>query len=381
MMLRERGQASGLMTSTSIHNLQEIASLFRLAGRFIDAAPYGTGHINDTYASRFEKDGGVVRYIHQRINHQVFRQPEKVMHNIERVTRYAREQILAAGGDPERETLNLIPTLDGQSYHRTETGDYWRTYVFIEGARTYDQVEELSHVYAAAKAFGGFQKLLSTLRGDRLHETIPDFHHTRKRFEAFLRALQADVRNRAGTVRNEIEFVLARENDTSVIVDLLSGGQVPERVTHNDTKLNNVMIDDRTGRGVCVIDLDTVMPGSALYDFGDSVRLGASTAAEDEQDLTKVDFDLAMFDRLAQGYLDSAREFLTKTEIDYLAFSAKLLTLECGIRFLADYLSGDVYYKIRRDSHNLDRCRTQFKLVAEMERKMEAMAAIVDRYR
>ena len=380
MMLRERW-AIAFMTNRTNHDLRDISSRFALEGTFIDAAPYGTGHINDTYASRFETPRGVVRYIHQRINHQVFKQPEKVMQNIERVTSYARERITAAGGDPERETLNLIPAAGGGSYCRTETGDYWRTYVFIEGARTYDQVTDLSHVYAAARAFGNFQKLLSRLPGGRLHETIPDFHHTRRRFEAFLRALEADAVNRAGGVREEIEFVLAREKDTSLIVDLLASGQIPERVTHNDTKLNNVMIDDRTGVGVCVIDLDTVMPGSALYDFGDSVRLGASTAAEDEQDLARVNFDMDMFDRLARGYLEAARDFLTAAEVDHLPFSAKLLTLECGIRFLADHLSGDVYFKVRRAGHNRDRCRTQFKLVAEMERKMEAMAAVIGRYR
>jgi hypothetical protein len=347
----------------------------------LDAAPYGTGHINDTYASLFQTGAGVVRYIHQRINHNVFKQPDQVMDNIARVTRYARECIEAAGGDPQRETLNLIPAADGGIFYRSPEGDHWRTYIFIEGARTYDQVEDFSHVYSAAKAFGSFQKLLGRLPGGRLHETIPNFHHTRKRFEALVQAVERDVKNRAHSVKTEIDFALAREADTSVVVDLLAQGGIPERVTHNDTKLNNVMIDDRTGEGVCVIDLDTVMPGSALYDFGDSVRIGASTAAEDDPDLSQVGIDLGMFDRLAHGYLDAARDFLTPTEMDYLAFSAKLLTFECGLRFLTDYVSGDVYYKIRRESHNLDRCRTQFKLVAEMERKLDQMNAIVRRYR
>jgi hypothetical protein len=369
------------MESALKHDLKEIIQHFQLEGEFLDAFLYGSGHIHDTYASRFKTQEGIVRYIHQWINHDVFKEPEKVMENIERVTRYARERILAAGGDPLRETLNLIPAVDGNSFYKTPEGNYWRSYVFIEGARTFDKVESVKQVYNAAKAFGIFQKMLSGLPGGRLHETIPNFHHTRKRFEAFLEAATKDVKNRARRVKAEIDFVLERERDVSIIVDMLAQEKIPERVTHNDTKLNNVMIDDKTGEGICVIDLDTVMPGSALYDFGDAVRIGASSAAEDEQDLSKVGVDLAMFDCLANGYLDAARDILTPTEMEFLAFSAKLLTFECGVRFLTDYLAGDVYFKIHRESHNLDRCRTQFKMVAEMEQKMDQMIAIVNRYR
>lgn len=369
------------MTTHTDHDLSLIVPHFQIEGRFLDAARYGTGHINDTYASRFDVGGKIVRYIHQRINQNVFKKPVEVMENIQRVTSYARERCIEAGGDPMRETLNVIPAIDGKSYYQASETDCWRTYVFIEGARTYDQVEDLNHVYSASKAFGNFQRLLSTLPGERLHETIANFHHTRKRFEQFTEALSNDVKNRAQSVKPEIDFVLAREADTSVIVDMLANGQIPERVTHNDTKLNNVMIDDATGEGICVIDLDTVMPGSALYDFGDSVRIGASTSAEDERDLSKAGVSLDMFDRLARGYLDAARDFLTPIEIDYLPFSCKLLTFECGMRFLADHLSGDTYFRIHRENHNLDRCRTQFKMVAEMEARMGEMAEIVGRYR
>lgn len=369
------------MTTELKHDLAEVVRHFQLEGRFLDAIPYGSGHINDTYASRFETGDGVVRYIHQRINNNVFKQPDKLMDNIVRVTRHAREQIVAAGGNPMRETLNVIPELDGNSFYLSPEGDYWRTYVFIEGARTYDQVEDLRHVYSASKAFGDFQKMLSTLPGDRLHETIPNFHHSRKRFEAFVEALNKDSENRASSARPEIDFVLAHEAETSILVDMLARGEVPERVTHNDTKLNNVMIDDQTGIGICAIDLDTVMPGSALYDFGDSVRIGASTAPEDEQDLDKVGVSLDMFGRLSHGYLSTARDFLVPAEIDNMPFSARLLTLECGIRFLADYLSGDVYFKTHRPGQNLDRARTQFKMVAEMECKFDKMTEIVDKYR
>ncbi|MFB0534017.1 MAG: phosphotransferase enzyme family protein, partial [Anaerolineae bacterium] len=340
------------------------------------------GHINDTYVARFRKgDGAVRRYILQRINHNVFKSPEELMHNIEKVTTHLRKKIIAAGGDPERETLNLIPTVGEETFYRTPDGNYWRAYAFIEGAQTYEVVENLDHVYNASKAFGQFQRLLSDFPAGQLHETIPDFHHTRKRFEAFVEAVERDVKDRAQSVRAEIEFVEKRAQDTSVLVDLLERGELPERVTHNDTKFNNVMIDDKTGEGVCVIDLDTVMPGLSLYDFGDSVRSGANPAAEDERDLSKVCIDLEIFDCFVRGYMDAARDFLTSTEVDYLPFSAKLMTFECGMRFLADHLNGDVYFRIHRENHNLDRCRTQFKMIEDMEAKFDQMASIVGKYR
>ena len=362
------------------YNLSEIVFHFQVTGRLLEVEPCGTGHVNDTFASRFQTGKSTVRYIHQRINHHVFHEPEKVMENIERVTRHAQQHIINAGGDPNRETLNLVPTVDGRSFYHSPEGDYWRAYEFIEGARTYDKVEEARHVTSAAWAFGKFQKLLCDLPGERLHETIPDFHHTRKRFDAFVQALEKDVVNRARSVKAEIDFVFKREADTSVVVELLAQGRLPERVTHNDTKLNNVLIDDQSGEGVCVIDLDTVMPGYALYDFGDLVRTAAVTALEDDPDLAQVHLDLDMFDRLAQGYLDATVDMLTPLEIAYLPFAAKLITLEQGIRFLTDHLNGDVYYKIHRENHNLDRCRTQLKLVIEIEQKMEQMAASVNRY-
>ena len=359
----------------------EIIAHFQQQGEFLEAAAYGTGHINDTFASSFRTDGRVVRYIHQRINRHVFRQPVQVMENIVRVTRYAAERIRAAGGDPARETLTVIPALDGRPYYCTADGDYWRTYVFIEGARTYDQVEDVRHVYTAANAFGKFQRLLAGLPGERLHETIPGFHDTAKRFDAFVLALERDAHNRAATARAEIDFILARAADARVVVDLLAEGRMPERVTHNDTKLNNVMIDERTGEGICVIDLDTIMPGSALYDFGDLVRTGAVTGAEDERDLARVRLDLEMFDYVAHGFLDATCDVLTPIEIDHLVFGARLITYEQAIRFLGDYLNGDTYYKTHRPGHNLDRTRTQIKLLAEIEQHADTLDAIVTRYR
>jgi hypothetical protein len=361
-------------------DLADIVKKFKIEGDFIEGGPYGTGHINDTYAGKFKKGSETVTYIHQRINHHIFLNPEALMENVERVTQHLRQKVIAAGGNPERETLNLIPAVDGKSFFRTPEGDYWRTYVFIKDAKTYDLVENLDMVYTSS-AFGKFQKDLADLPGSRLHETIPDFHNTKKRFKDFNKARESDPKNRAASAKPEVEFVQKREKDTSILVDLMHAGKMPERITHNDTKFNNVMIDDTTGEAVCVIDLDTVMPGSALFDFGDSVRIGASTAVEDEQDLSKVSMDLDMFGRLAGGYLHTAGDFLTDVEKDLLAFSAKLMTFECGMRFLADHLEGDVYFtKVHRENHNLDRCRTQFKMVEDMENKMEEMEGIVRKY-
>jgi Ser/Thr protein kinase RdoA (MazF antagonist) len=358
--------------------LVHIVQRFRFEGDLVAVGPLGGGHINDTYLTRYQRaDGASQRYVLQRINHSVFKDPAVLMQNIEAVTTHLRHKIVAAGGDPERETLNLIPTRDGATFARTPDGQYWRAYGFIAGARTYHVVEDLQHVYSAARAFGRFQEQLSDLPADRLHETIPDFHHTGKRYAAFVQAVERDAVNRARSVAAEIEFVARRADETSVLVDLLERGVLPERVTHNDTKLNNVLIDDLTGEGICVIDLDTVMPGLSLYDFGDCVRSAANPAAEDERDLSKVCVDLSIFERLVQGYLDTAWASLTPAEIELLPFAAKLITLEQGIRFLADHLNGDVYYKIQREGHNLDRCRTQLKLVADIEDKFGRMRSIV----
>ena len=357
-----------------------IARQFAIEGRLLDAVPHTSGIINDTFVSRYETPQGIKRFVHQRINQNVFKEPLKVMENIERVLRYARERILAEGGDPDRETLTLVPTRDGNSYVCTPSGDTWRTYVFIEGAHTYEVSDNPTYVYEAAKAFGNFQKLLDSLPGGRLHETIPGFHYTPRRFTAFVEAVQADAAGRVRECSQEIGFLYERESYASIVTRMLEGGLIPERVTHNDTKLNNVLIDDRTGKGICVIDLDTMMPGSVLYDFGDLIRMGAATAPEDEVDLSKVTVNLEMFDHLARGYLDATRHFLTPLEIEHLVFGGMLITYEQAIRFLMDYLKGDVYYKIRRPTHNLDRARNQIKMVADMERFRSQMTATIQKY-
>jgi hypothetical protein len=307
----------------------------------------------------------------------VFKQPEMVMDNILAVTTHLRRKLTGLGKDPVRGTLSLIPTRDGESFYRAADGQYWRAYVFIENAQTYLVPENMQHVYHAARAYGDFQQLLSDFPIDQLHCTIPDFHHTGKRFNTFMELVEQDPVNRASNVKAEIDFLIERGEGTSVLVGLIEEGKIPLRVTHNDTKFNNVMIDDQSGKAICVIDLDTVMPGSALYDFGDAIRSIANTAGEDEPDLSKVQFSMQVFNRYTEGYLDSTRGLLTRTEIENLAFSAWLMTLECGMRFLSDYLSGDIYFRIDHSNHNIDRCRTQFKLVREMEAGFDTMQRIV----
>ena len=301
------------------------------------------------------------------------------MENIRGITEHMRKKIIAAGGDPLRETLNIVPTVEDKAFYICEDGNYWRAYIYIEGAKAYELPENAQQFYNVGKAFGKFQRLLSDYPAEKLYETIPNFHHTKLRFDALVKAVEEDVMNRAKDVKEEIEFAFARADDTPILVNLLEKGELPLRVTHNDTKLNNVMIDCATGEGICVIDLDTVMPGLSLYDFGDSIRFGASTAPEDEKDLSKVWMDLNLYENYTKGFLEEAGGSFTKTELEYLAFSAKLMTYECGIRFLTDYLQGDTYFKIHRPEHNLDRTRTQFKLVADMETKLDEMKKIVEK--
>jgi len=364
-----------------ILNTAEAAANLCFEGRFLEAQPYGNGHINDTFAAVYEqRDGSRRRYILHRIIPRIFKEPEHLMENIAGVTSHLRKKIIARGGDPERETLNIIPARDGRTFYRDADGCYWRGYVFIENATTFQLVESPRDFYHSARAFGQFQNLLADYPAHTLHETIVKFHDTAKRFRDFTAARSADALSRARECGPEIEFVLSREADTRVLVDMLARGELPLKVTHNDTKLNNVMIDDKTGEGICVIDLDTVMPGLSLYDFGDSIRFGASTAAEDERDLSKVRMDIDLYEIYLRGFMETAGPSVTKTELAMLPMGAKLMTLECGMRFLADYLSGDTYFKTHREGQNLDRARTQFKLVADMERQWSALEKLSDRY-
>lgn len=361
--------------------LSEIIGMFAFPGTFVEAIPYGNGHINDTYRLTFEQNGRPVYYILQRMNHKVFQKPEELMENIEGVTAWLKKKIQENGGDIYRETLNVIPSADGKAWCVDDTGEYWRAYYFIENALCLDQAAGAQDFYESAVAFGHFQRLLSDYPADTLHETIPDFHNTPDRFRKFRAAVEADVCGRAAAVQDEIRFVMEREAFTHTLMDRLAEGKLPLRVTHNDTKLNNIMLDGKTRKGICVIDLDTVMPGLSVNDFGDSIRFGASTGAEDEPDLTKISCDLSLFEAYTKGFIEGCAGALTEEELNQLVNGAKMMTLECGIRFLTDYLEGDHYFKIHRDGQNLDRCRTQFKLVADMEHKEMEMQEIVNKYR
>lgn len=375
---------------TDLKDRLNILAEFSLEGPVLSACPYGSGHINDTFLVTVQKGEGSgftagspssqKRYILQRMNDSIFHDPSALMENVVNVTSFLRRKIEAQGGDPERETLNIILTKDGRSFAKDAEGGNWRMYGFIENATSYDRVEKPDDFYQSALAFGHFQRLLADYPAGTLHETIPNFHNTPMRLAALKRAVEEDVCGRAAGVQREIRFIWEREPDTHVLTDMQAAGELPLRVTHNDTKLNNIMIDNATGRGLCVIDLDTVMPGLALNDYGDSIRFGASTAAEDEPDLSKVSCDLELFSLYTKGFIEGCRGSLTKTELMMLPMGAKLMTLECGIRFLTDYLQGDVYFKIHRERHNLDRCRTQLKLVADMEDKWEELQAIVAKY-
>lgn len=354
--------------------IEEAVSRFLVNGEPQECRRYGNGHINDTFllctGEAGEERG---RYILQRMNTDVFKDPKGLMGNVSGVTKYLREQIIKSGGNPDRETLTLVKTEDGLDYYVDSIGSWWRMYLFIADATGYDAVEREEDFYQSAKAFGHFQRLLDQYPVEKLTETIPDFHNTPKRFEAFVRAVREDAMGRADKVGAEIAFVMDREKDMAVVTDKLKRGEIPCRVTHNDTKLNNILLDDRTKEALCVIDLDTIMPGTAVFDFGDSIRFGANTAAEDETDLSKVSLSLSLYETYTRGFLAGCGGSLTAAELEMLPWGAKLMTLECGMRFLTDYLEGDHYFRIHRPDHNLDRARTQLALVEDMERKWEEM--------
>lgn len=351
---------------------KEVVHHFHMQEEPREIYPWGSGHINDTFLVE-----GNVRYILQRMNRSIFIKPVEVMENITGVTSFLKEKIRQEGGDELRETLTVIFSEDGKPLYQDACGDYWRMYYMIEDAVCYDKVETEQDFYESARAFGNFGHLLSDYPAQTLYETIPGFHDTKARFAVFQRTVEEDVCGRAQEAAAEIRFYQEREDITGVLGQLQAEGKLPLRVTHNDTKLNNIMMDKKTRKGICVIDLDTVMPGLSVYDFGDSIRFGASTGAEDEQDLSKVSLDMHLFELYTKGFLEGCQGSLTDLEIEMLPMGAKVMTYECGLRFLTDYLQGDIYFKTHRKGHNLDRCRTQMKLVADMEAKWRQMEQIV----
>ncbi len=360
----------------SKEEIRAIAGAFDLKGDYLGFAPVITGHINNTLRLDYTDNGAPKRYILQKINTTVFRDPEVLMQNVSRTTAFVYDKLQQRGG-AENRCLVCYPTKAGKTYYTDEQGRVWRVYNFIENSVSYDLLSDETLFYKAAKGFGEYANLLSDFPMDALGETIPDFHHTAKRYQTFLAAVEENAAGRRDTCLPEIGFVTARADVTHAITDLLENGSLPLRVTHNDTKLNNILFDRDTNEPVCVVDLDTVMPGSCLYDFGDAIRAGASTAAEDEEDVSKVHLDLGLFAAYVKGFLEAAGDALTPLEIELLPLGAKVITFECGMRFLTDYLQGDVYFRTAYPTHNLVRCRTQFALVADMERKWDELQRIV----
>ncbi len=364
-----------MSTNKKVPNTAEALSAYSHIGDAFKCSPYGSGHINDTFLTVTE----IKRYILQRINGHIFKDPERMMQNIVDVTSHIRKKAETDKiADPERSTLTVVLTDMGQTCYCDSEGFYWRMYDFVEGTVARDKVESAEDFYICAEAFGKFQGQLADFSAERLYESIKDFHNTPARFENLMRAVEADVCGRAESVKAEIDFAIDRKDFCAALERAREEGKLPLRVTHNDTKLNNILFDAEDGHAVCVIDLDTVMPGYSVNDFGDSIRFGANTAAEDERDLSKVSLDLDLFKTYAEGFIKGCDGRLTETEIRLLPVGAMMMTLECGMRFLTDYLEGDVYFKTHREGHNLDRARNQLALFADMERKRAEMDMIVE---
>ena len=359
----------------------DIIKRFKVEGEFVDAVPFGSGHINDTkLVTMKHADGTKTAYVLQRINKNVFKNPAQLMENYVSVTRFIRKQIEAEGGDPMREVINVVPTVDGDFFTVSSDGGYWRLLVYVTDSLSYDKVEKPEQFYASAVAFGHFQYMLRDYPAETLHETIVNFHNTPDRYRQLMEAVGNDACGRLAEVTAEVEFAKAREHFAGTLERAHAEGRLPLRVTHNDTKLNNILFDINTGAPICVVDLDTIMPGYSVNDFGDSIRFGATTALEDETDLSLVNFDISLYELYVKGFIEGAKGGLTEGELEMLPIGAIMMTFECGMRFLADYLNGDTYFRIHRPGHNLDRARNQFKLVSDMESRLDEMKAIVKKY-
>lgn len=357
--------------------IENIVAAFEVEGNVVDYVPFGNGHINET--KLVTMDNGV-QFVLQRINKNVFKRPDLLMENYVGVTKFIRAKIEEMGGDPLREVLNAIPAKDGKPFTIDEEGQYWRLLVYVTDSMSYDKVERPEQFYDSAVSFGDFQYMLRDYPAHTLHETIVNFHNTPDRFRQLSEAIANDAKGRLAEVAAEVEFAKAREEFAGTLERAHAEGKLPLRVTHNDTKLNNILFDTNTGKALCVVDLDTIMPGYSVNDFGDSIRFGATTALEDETDLSKVNFDISLYELYVKGFIEGAKGGLTEGELEMLPIGAIMMTFECGMRFLADYLNGDTYFRIHRPSHNLDRCRNQFKLVADMEAHLDEMKAIVKKY-
>lgn len=351
---------------------------FAIYGDFVSCKPVGNGHINNTYRSTFNQAGREIRYTHQRINKSVFKQPEQVMDNIVSVTSFLRQLYISQGlSDVSRRTLTVVPCRDGKMFYVDENGDYWRTYLYVENVQTYEVLENEELAYRLGKAIGNFQNSLSSYNGSRLHDTIPRFHDMHMRYEQLDEALEKDVKKRADTIKEELDFLAANRERGMVLTDGLASGRLREGITHNDTKVNNILFDEKTGAALCVIDLDTVMPGTVLFDTGDLIRTATNTAAEDEQDVSKVQFNFAVFKALIKGYVEEASGFLSPYEKSLIAESGRTITLIMAVRMVTDYLNGDVYYKIDYPEHNIVRARTQIALIKAMDAQWDEIQRFV----
>ena len=357
--------------------IEKVVAAFDVEGKVVEYIPFGNGHINDTRLVTM--DNGV-QYVLQRINKNVFKRPDLLMENYVGVTKFIRKKIEKMGGDPLRNVLNAMPTKDGKSFLLDEEGEFWRLLVYVTDSIGYDKVERPEQFYDSAVSFGDFQYMLRDYPAHTLHETIVNFHNTPDRYRQLMEAIENNAAGRLDEVSAEIEFAKARFEFAHTLENAHKEGKLPLRVTHNDTKLNNILFDINNGEALCVIDLDTIMPGYSVNDFGDSIRFGATTALEDETDLSKVNFDISLYELYVKGFIEGAKGGLTEGELEMLPIGAIMMTFECGMRFLADYLNGDTYFRIHRPSHNIDRCRNQFKLVADMESQLDEMKAIVRKY-
>ena len=364
-----------------MHDLESIVRKFAVIdGKVERIDGCDSGHINDTVYVKVSSNNAEQGYVLQRINKNVFKNPPALMENYTAVTEFLRGIIIEKGGDPDRETLNVVKTLDGKNYYLDENGEYWRLVLFVKDSLSYDKVERPEQFYLSAVSFGNFQYLLKNYPADTLHETIVKFHNTPDRYRQLMEAATADKCGRLAEVLEEVEFCKARREFTETLERAHAEGKLPLKVTHNDTKLNNILFDKKTGEALCVVDLDTIMPGYSVNDFGDSIRFGATTALEDEADLSKVNFDISLYELYVKGFIEGAKGGLSEGELEMLPIGAIMMTFECGMRFLADYLSGDTYFRISREKHNLDRARNQFKLVSDMEKCLPEMRAIVEKY-
>lgn len=364
----------------TVQTAKQIAPHFQFDGELRSVQEMTSGHINATYRLEYEHPVGEVKlYTLQRINTVAFRDPAALMENIRLVTEHIREKLVADGVDPDRRVLQFVKADNGTLLYEDGEGGFWRAYGFVDGAVAYDTIREPRHFYEAGRGFGEFQNALADFPAEQLSETIPNFHHTPKRYEAFLAAVERDAVGRAASVAEDIAFFAQRADMMRRIVDGLESGELPYRVTHNDTKMNNVLLDEQTDKAICVIDLDTVMPGSALYDYGDAIRYGACTATESETDLSQVRVNMELFEAFTKGFLEAVGDRLTQAEIDLLAVGAKIITCELAMRFLTDYLDGDVYFKTEYPTHNLDRAHTQMQLLMDMERREGDMRDVIRR--